>query len=158
MSKPSQIFQTDNPSRWRRVQWSSRVLLALLVFLILVLFVALARFKNPSLPLLEQQADSYQKILKPKGVITFKNSRNKEYQGFRDILTSGRRILPDGTGRPPKKTPLSGPPFIVPGPPRPVYRSGTMPADSTASSRNGSISRMDGTLRAFQQPSWTALD
>jgi peptidoglycan-N-acetylglucosamine deacetylase len=87
MSKPSQIFQTDNPSRWRRVQWSSRVLLALLVFLILVLFVALARFKNPSLPLLAQQADSYQKILKPKGVISFKNSRNKAYQGFRDVLT-----------------------------------------------------------------------
>lgn len=87
MSKPSQIFQTDNPSRWRRVQWSSRVLLAILVFLILILIVALARFKNPSLPLLEQQADYYQKILKPKGVISFKNSRNKAYQGFRDILT-----------------------------------------------------------------------
>ncbi|TDW99859.1 glycosyltransferase [Dinghuibacter silviterrae] len=86
MSKPSQIFQTDNPSRWRRVQWSTRVLLAVLVFLILILFIALARFKNPSLPLLEQQADYYQKILKPKGVITFKNSRNKAYQGFRDVL------------------------------------------------------------------------
>ena len=86
MSKSSQIFQTDNPSRWRRVQWSFRVVLAVLVFLIFILFVALARFKNPSLPLLEQQADYYQKILKPKGVITFKNSRNKEYQGFRDIL------------------------------------------------------------------------
>jgi cellulose synthase/poly-beta-1,6-N-acetylglucosamine synthase-like glycosyltransferase/spore germination protein YaaH/peptidoglycan/xylan/chitin deacetylase (PgdA/CDA1 family) len=60
--------------------------LAVLVFLILILFVALARFKNPSLPLLEQQADYYQKILKPKGVITFKNSRNKAYQGFRDVL------------------------------------------------------------------------
>jgi len=86
MSKTSQIFQTDNPSRWRRVQWSSRVLLAVLVFLILILIVALARFKNPSLPLLEQQADYYQKILKPKGVISFKNSRNKAYQGYRDIL------------------------------------------------------------------------
>jgi cellulose synthase/poly-beta-1,6-N-acetylglucosamine synthase-like glycosyltransferase/spore germination protein YaaH/peptidoglycan/xylan/chitin deacetylase (PgdA/CDA1 family) len=63
------------------------VLLAVLVFLILILIVALARFKNPSLPLLEQQADYYQKILKPKGVISFKNSRNKAYQGFRDILT-----------------------------------------------------------------------
>ena len=86
MSKPEQIFQTDNPSRWRRVQWSFRVLLAVAVFLFLVLFLALARFKNPSLPLLEQQADYYQKILKPKGAITFKNSRNKAYQGFRDIL------------------------------------------------------------------------
>lgn len=86
MSKPVQIFQTDNPSRWRRVQWSFRVLLAVLVFLILILFIALARFKNPSLPLLEQQADYYQKILKPKGAITFKNSRNKAYQGFRDVL------------------------------------------------------------------------
>ncbi len=87
MSKNSQIFQTDNPSRWRRVQWSFRVLAAVLVFLILILFIALARFKNPSLPLLEQQADYYQKILKPKGAITFKNSKNKAYQGYRDILT-----------------------------------------------------------------------
>ena len=86
MSKPSQIFQTDNPSRWRRVQWSFRVLLSVAVFLILILFIALSRFKNPSLPLLEQQADYYQKILKPKGAITFKNSRNKAYQGFRDVL------------------------------------------------------------------------
>ncbi len=81
-----QVFQTNDPARWKRVKWTGRVFLFVILFFLLILGFALYRAYNPSLPELENKAEAYKKILNPgKGVI-FANAKNKDYNGFRDVL------------------------------------------------------------------------
>jgi cellulose synthase/poly-beta-1,6-N-acetylglucosamine synthase-like glycosyltransferase/spore germination protein YaaH/peptidoglycan/xylan/chitin deacetylase (PgdA/CDA1 family) len=87
MSNPTyQIFQTSNPKRWTRFKWTFRFLLFILVFFIAVVILALFRGSNPSLPILESQANAYAKKLDPSAPLTFAAKENKKYKGIRDFL------------------------------------------------------------------------
>jgi poly-beta-1,6 N-acetyl-D-glucosamine synthase len=85
-----QVFQTNNSSRWRRFKWTTRIFFFIAFFLVGVLVLAVIKNVNPSLPLLEEKASVYEKILQPKAEITFAHSRNKAYQGFKDVLVNSK--------------------------------------------------------------------
>ena len=86
MGQNQQIFQTDSPSRWRRVKWTSRVLVMIGIFFLAVLVLAVIRGYNPSLPNLEARARAYEKKLDPANPLTLTTTRNKKYKGFKDFL------------------------------------------------------------------------
>lgn len=81
-----QIFQTDNPSRWRRLKWSFRVLLIIFLFFLVVLVFALIRGTNPSIPNLEEKGREYANKLDPSKPLTLVSKENKKYKGIKDFL------------------------------------------------------------------------
>jgi cellulose synthase/poly-beta-1,6-N-acetylglucosamine synthase-like glycosyltransferase/spore germination protein YaaH/peptidoglycan/xylan/chitin deacetylase (PgdA/CDA1 family) len=81
-----QIFQTDNPSRWRRLKWSFRILLVIFLFFLAVLAFALIRGINPSIPNLEEKGREYANKLDPSQSFTFASKENRKYKGFKDFL------------------------------------------------------------------------
>ncbi|MBI3719976.1 MAG: glycosyltransferase [Sphingobacteriales bacterium] len=81
-----QIFQTDNPSRWRRLKWSFRILLMIFLFLLVVLVFAMIRGINPSIPNLEEKGREYANKLDPSKPLTFSSKENKKYKGIKDFL------------------------------------------------------------------------
>ncbi len=93
MSGSSQIFQTSSPTRWRSFKWSLRVLLMIILFFLVVVVVALIRGVNPSPVNIENLSKSYENKLDPYNPLTFANSQNKKYKGFKDFLV--RRIKDD---------------------------------------------------------------
>ncbi|CAN5593226.1 glycosyltransferase [soil metagenome] len=86
MSDSSQIFQTSSAARWRSFKWSFRVLLMIVLFFFVVLIVALVRGVNPSPVNIENLSKSYENKLDPSNPLTFANSQNKKYKGFKDFL------------------------------------------------------------------------
>jgi cellulose synthase/poly-beta-1,6-N-acetylglucosamine synthase-like glycosyltransferase/spore germination protein YaaH/peptidoglycan/xylan/chitin deacetylase (PgdA/CDA1 family) len=48
MANPSQIFQTNNPSRWKRIKWTGRIIFFVSLFVLAVVILAIALAKNPS--------------------------------------------------------------------------------------------------------------
>lgn len=105
MSHGTQIFQTASPTRWKRFKWSFRILLMLLVFFIVVLAVAVISGTSPSIPNLKEKAKVYQEKLDPSNPLTFKQSFNKKYKGFKDFLEKKtREDSLKNAGQPDKKT------------------------------------------------------
>ena len=86
MSGSSQIFQTNSALRWKSFKWSFRILLMIILFFLVVLVVALIRGVNPSPVNIENLAKSYENKLDPSNPLTFANSQNKKYKGFKDFL------------------------------------------------------------------------
>ena len=93
MSGSSQIFQTNSATRWRSFKWSFRVLLLIILFFLVVVVVALIRGVNPSPVNIENLSKSYENKLDPSNPLTFANSQNKKYKGFKDFLI--KRIKED---------------------------------------------------------------
>ena len=86
MSMQSQIFQTSSPSRWKKVQWTTRIILMIFLFLMAVVFIALIRAAIPSQLNYDQQSKEYANTLDPSKPLTFAHSQNKKYKGFKDFL------------------------------------------------------------------------
>src|ERR1700710_2516730 len=87
----NQIFQTENPNRWKSFKWSIRVALMIFCFFLVVLTVALIRGVNPSIPNLQAQSREYQQKLDPTDPLTIASSQNKKYKGFKDDLNRRRK-------------------------------------------------------------------
>ncbi len=81
-----QIFQTSKPTRWKSVQWTTRVLLIVAIFFFVVLGVALYSGSLPSLPNMQAKAKEYETKLDPSNPLTLKNAQNEKYKGFKDFL------------------------------------------------------------------------
>jgi cellulose synthase/poly-beta-1,6-N-acetylglucosamine synthase-like glycosyltransferase/spore germination protein YaaH/peptidoglycan/xylan/chitin deacetylase (PgdA/CDA1 family) len=86
MGNQFQVFQTSSPSRWKRVKWTSRIILMVILFLIVVVLFAVIRAKNPSLANYDEQSKEYAGKLDPSRPLTFAHSENKKYKGFKDFL------------------------------------------------------------------------
>ncbi len=86
MSNQTQIFQASDPSRWKKVKWTSRVLLIIFLFLMSVLVLALIRSYIPSNFTYDEQSKQYANKLDPSQPLTFAHSENKKYKGFKDFL------------------------------------------------------------------------
>lgn len=91
MSGSTQIFQTNNPTRWKRIKWTSRIILLIIFFLIVVLVLAIKNGTNPGLPDIKNRAKFYQNKLNPDNKFTLSSSLNKKYKGFRDFLVKRQR-------------------------------------------------------------------
>src|SRR5665647_1359478 len=81
-----QIFQTNKPTRWKSVKWTTRVLFIIAIFFFVVLGIALYSGSQPSLPNMQAKAKEYQTTLDPTNPLTLKNAQNKKYKGFKDFL------------------------------------------------------------------------
>ncbi len=81
-----QIFQTDKPTRWKRVKWTGRVILMISIFFIVVLGIALYSGSLPNISNMEAKAREYETTLDPSNPLILKNNQNKKYKGFKDFL------------------------------------------------------------------------
>src|SRR5450432_224191 len=82
----SQIFQTNKPTRWKSVQWTTRVLAMIAVFFFVVLGIALYSGSLPNLPNMQAKAKEYETTLDPSNPLTLKNAQNAKYKGFKDFF------------------------------------------------------------------------
>lgn len=85
-TKPTQIFQTDKPARWKRFKWTGRLLLMIAIFFLVVLGIALYSGSLPNVPNLQAKAREYQSSLDPSNPLVLKNAQNIKYKGFKDFL------------------------------------------------------------------------
>lgn len=89
----SQIFQTKNAIRWKSVKWSTRVILFLILFFLIVTSLAVIYDKNPALPNLNYKKQAYQNKLDPSNSLTFSSRENKKFSGFKNFLE--KKMLED---------------------------------------------------------------
>ena len=80
MQPSSQIFHTNSPSRWKRVKWTSRVIIVIVLFAVLVVVLAIMLARNPTATLspgiYSGNNDS----------VTLSTYHNKKIKGFKDFL------------------------------------------------------------------------
>ena len=81
-----QIFQTDKPTRWKRVKWTGRLFLLIGIFFFVVLGIAIYSGSAPNIPNMEAKAREYQIALDPSNPLILKNHQNTKYKGFKDFL------------------------------------------------------------------------
>lgn len=81
-----QIFQTNKPTRWKSVKWTTRVLLFVAIFFFVVLGIAIYSGSLPNLPNMQAKAREYETTLDPNNPLTLKNAQNEKYKGFKDFL------------------------------------------------------------------------
>lgn len=86
MSVQGQIFQTSSPSRWKRAQWTFRILMFIFIFLVSVVVLALIRDRTPSPISYSERSKEYADKMDPSRPFTFSNSGNKKYKGIKDFL------------------------------------------------------------------------
>lgn len=86
MNNHTQIFQANDPKRWRNFKWSLRIILMIFLFFLVVLVVALVRGIVPSIPNLEAKSKAYQEKMDPSNPFTFSQTYNKKYKGFKVFL------------------------------------------------------------------------
>lgn len=91
MSSPYQVFQTNNPNRWKSIKWTGRILFFILLFLLAVLILAIVNGSNPGLPNISNKARFYQSKLDPSNKLTFSSPLNKKFKGFKDFLEKKQR-------------------------------------------------------------------
>ncbi|MEO8771219.1 MAG: glycosyltransferase [Ferruginibacter sp.] len=89
----SQIFQTHSATRWRSIKWSSRIILFIALFFLVVTVVAVINDSNPSLPNLDAKAKAYQDKLDPSNKLTIATKQNKKFAGFKSFLE--KKVLED---------------------------------------------------------------
>ena len=85
-NNPLQIFQTNKPTRWNSVKWTTRILAIIAIFFFIVLAIAVYSGSLPSLPNMESKAKEYETTLDPRNPLTLKNTQNSRYKGFKDFL------------------------------------------------------------------------
>ncbi|MEO6670141.1 MAG: glycosyltransferase [Ferruginibacter sp.] len=89
----SQVFQTNSATRWRSVKWSSRIILFVALFFIVVTVVAVINDNNPALPNIDARARAYQDKLDPSNKLTIATKQNKKFAGFKSFLE--KKVLED---------------------------------------------------------------
>jgi cellulose synthase/poly-beta-1,6-N-acetylglucosamine synthase-like glycosyltransferase/peptidoglycan/xylan/chitin deacetylase (PgdA/CDA1 family)/spore germination protein YaaH len=91
MANATQVFQANNPTRWKSIKWTSRILLLVLLFLLTVLVIAVINGRSPNLPNINSKAKYYQSKLDPANRLTFASPLNKKFKGFKDFLETQQR-------------------------------------------------------------------
>lgn len=84
--KERQIFQTNNAKRYRLTQWTIRVIGSILLFVLIVVGIAVARGKNPSMPQMNSIRKSFESKINPDNKFTLATPLNKKFKGFKDFL------------------------------------------------------------------------
>ena len=91
MNHAAQVFQTNNPTRWKSIKWTSRIILLAFAFLLTVLIITIITGQNPALPNIATKAKFYQSKLDPGNKLTFSSPLNKKFKGFKDFLEKKQR-------------------------------------------------------------------
>ena len=88
MSNTVQIFQTDTRKRWTRVKWTSRVIIMVVLFFLVVTILAVNNATNPTMPNMKAKAKAYQATLDPSNKFVIGSAENKKYKGFKSFLAN----------------------------------------------------------------------
>lgn len=91
MGNAVQVFQTNNPARWKSIKWTSRIILLIVFFLLTVLVIAVINGRSPNLPNINTRAKYYQSKLDPANNLTFASPLNKKFKGFKVFLEKKQR-------------------------------------------------------------------
>lgn len=81
-----QVFQTNNPNRWKNLKWTGRVFISVLMFFLIVLIFALIRGSKPNVPNLEAKSRAFENTLDPSHSLFLRQKSNLKYKGFKDFL------------------------------------------------------------------------
>ena len=87
MSHSNQVFQTNNPIRWKSVKWTTRIILVVALFLITVVVIAVIRGTSPNLPNIESKSRLFEEVMNPNHGLNLSSPINKKYKGFKSYLT-----------------------------------------------------------------------
>lgn len=87
MDGKKQVFQTQTKLRWRTFQWSTRLIIFLLLMLIPIFILTLHRGLKPSLPILGNDTAA-QKLVNPSTPKELTATELKKYKGFESFLRS----------------------------------------------------------------------
>lgn len=91
MDSKKQVFQTETKWRWRTFQWSTRLIIFLLLMLIPVFIITLKSGLKPSLPILGNDP-STQKLVNPSIPAEPSAEDLKKYKGFDSFLRSKSKM------------------------------------------------------------------
>ena len=81
-----QIFQTNKPTRWKRVKWTARVIFMISIFFMVVLGIALYSGSLPNISNMKAKAREYETALDPSNPLVLKNNQNQKFKGFKNYL------------------------------------------------------------------------
>ena len=81
-----QVFQTNNAKRYKVTQWTLRTIGSILLFVVVVVGIAVARGKNPSMPQMKSIQKSFESKINPDNKFTLATPLNKKFKGFKDFL------------------------------------------------------------------------
>lgn len=79
-----QVFQTNNPTRWQRFKWGTRIIIAFIVLLFAILITMLFVEKSPQIPI---QEDAYRSIIAAEKPYYPETKLSRQYKGFRKFFT-----------------------------------------------------------------------
>lgn len=81
-----QVFQTQDSKRYTRTRWAINSIIAVVIFIVIVVSIAVLRGKNPSMPHMNSVGNSYKSKMDPENPFTFETRLNKKFKGFKDFL------------------------------------------------------------------------
>jgi cellulose synthase/poly-beta-1,6-N-acetylglucosamine synthase-like glycosyltransferase/peptidoglycan/xylan/chitin deacetylase (PgdA/CDA1 family)/spore germination protein YaaH len=87
MSEAQQIFQTNNPTRWQRLKWGSRILLFVFVIAIVVIGITLKSVSKSS-DKIPVDVRAIKKVLTGSVPAYRESEMGKEYKGFRKYINN----------------------------------------------------------------------
>ncbi len=89
-----QIFQSQSSRRWRWFQWSTRLFIFGLLWVIPIVWIAMSRGYKPHMPQLTNDEFSYKKLNKPESPRAFTALDNKKYKGFNSFIEAKNALNP----------------------------------------------------------------
>ncbi|MEO8535780.1 MAG: polysaccharide deacetylase family protein [Flavobacterium sp.] len=92
MDDKKQIFQTANQKRWKTFQWSSRLILFLLILMVPIFYITLKRGLKPPLPLLANSAQTGRSLENPTVPKDLSAKELKKFKGFDYFLHAKTKI------------------------------------------------------------------
>ncbi len=121
-SPTNQVFQTNSPSRWQRVKWSTRIVLFFIVLGIVVITIALTRVDLPALPRMMSAQEKQVLLDTNNSWLTGKSRIAKQYGGFRKFINE-----------------------------KEAYRAGGFPIPKRFRKKNGVIVQADSSFYSFRK-------
>ncbi len=92
MDNKKQIFQTVTQKRWKTFQWSSRLILFVLILMVPIFFITLKRGLKPELPLLANNSHTGRSLENPITPKDLSSKELKKFRGFDYFLRSKAKI------------------------------------------------------------------
>jgi cellulose synthase/poly-beta-1,6-N-acetylglucosamine synthase-like glycosyltransferase/spore germination protein YaaH/peptidoglycan/xylan/chitin deacetylase (PgdA/CDA1 family) len=118
----NQVFQTNSPSRWQRLKWSSRFFLLLIVLGIALIIITLSRVYIPNLPKMMGIQEKQVLLDSTTSWLFSKSKIARQYGGFRQFINE-----------------------------KEIYKHGGFPIPRRFRKRNGVIVQADSNFYSFQK-------
>ncbi|WP_241686551.1 hypothetical protein [Flavobacterium sp. YO12] len=92
MDGKKQVFQTVTQKRWKTFQWSSRLILFILILMVPIFFITLKRGLKPPLPLLANSSHAGHSLENPVTPKSLSDKELKKFKGFDYFLRAKSKI------------------------------------------------------------------